>query len=99
MSKPIYPTSSVPSKAVVLRAAPPGIQVNPFWSTNSLYVVFRYCPSVRPFSPINQLTTYAQHLQILAVFYLPRVLMAVPALVSGWWLIGRASQLVGYGPP
>ena len=44
---------------------------------------------------MNQLTTYAQQLQTLAVLYLPRVLMAGLALLVGWWLIGRASQLLG----
>ncbi|GAB4039824.1 mechanosensitive ion channel family protein (plasmid) [Spirosoma sp. SC4-14] len=45
---------------------------------------------------MNQLTTFAQQLQTLAVLYLPRVLIAVPALLIGWWLIGRASQLLGW---
>lgn len=44
---------------------------------------------------MNQFTTYAQQLQTLAVLYLPRVLMAGLALLVGWWLIGRASQLLG----
>ena len=44
---------------------------------------------------MNQLTSYAQQLQTLAVLYLPRVLMAGLALMVGWWLIGRASQLLG----
>ena len=44
---------------------------------------------------MNQLNTYAQQLQGLVVLYLPRVLMAGLALVVGWWLIGRASQLLG----
>ena len=44
---------------------------------------------------MNQLTSYAQQLQTLAVLYLPRVLMAGLALIIGWWLIGRASQLLG----
>lgn len=44
---------------------------------------------------MNQLSSYAQQLQTLAVLYLPRVLMAGLALMVGWWLIGRASQLLG----
>ena len=43
---------------------------------------------------MNQVTTYAQQLQTLAVLYLPRVLMAGLALVVGWWLIGWASRLI-----
>ena len=45
---------------------------------------------------MTQLTSYAQQLQTLAVLYLPRVLMAGLALMVGWWLIGRASQLLGH---
>lgn len=45
---------------------------------------------------MNQLTTYAQQLQNLVVLYLPRVFMAGLALVVGWWLIGRVSQLLGH---
>ena len=41
---------------------------------------------------MNQVTTYAQQLQVLAILYLPRVLMAVVVLVVGWWLIGWASR-------
>ena len=44
---------------------------------------------------MNQLNTYIQQLQGMAVLYLPRVLMAGLALMVGWWLIGRASQLLG----
>ena len=44
---------------------------------------------------MNQLTSYAQQLQTLAVLYLPHLLMAGLALMVGWWLIGRASQLLG----
>ena len=44
---------------------------------------------------MNQVTTYAQQLQALAVLYLPRVLMALLALVVGWWIIGRVSRLIG----
>ena len=44
---------------------------------------------------LNQVTTYAQQLQNIAVLYLPRVLMAAVALVIGWWLIGWASRLLG----
>jgi len=43
---------------------------------------------------MNQVTTYTQQLQNLAVLYLPRVLMAAVALVVGWWLIGWASRLI-----
>lgn len=43
---------------------------------------------------MNQITTYAQRLQELALLYLPRVLMAGVALVVGWWLIGWASRLI-----
>ena len=43
---------------------------------------------------MNQVTTYAQQLQTLALLYLPRVFMAGLALVVGWWLIGRASRLI-----
>ena len=44
---------------------------------------------------MNQLTTYAQQLQTLAMLYLPRVLMAGLALIIGWYLIGWASRLIG----
>ena len=44
---------------------------------------------------MNQVTTYAQQLQNLAVLYLPRVLMAGVALIIGWWVIGWASRLLG----
>ena len=43
---------------------------------------------------MNQVTTYAQQFQTLALLYLPRVLMAAVALVVGWWLIGWASRLI-----
>ncbi|MFD2718395.1 mechanosensitive ion channel family protein [Hymenobacter monticola] len=43
---------------------------------------------------MNQVATYAQQLQTLVILYLPRVLMAVVALVVGWWLIGWASRLI-----
>ena len=43
---------------------------------------------------MNQLSTYAQQLQALAILYLPRVLMAGVVLVVGWWLIGWASRVV-----
>ncbi len=45
---------------------------------------------------MNQLTTFTHQLQTLTVLYLPRVLMAGLALVVGWWVIGRASQLLGW---
>ena len=44
---------------------------------------------------MNQLSTYAQQLQTLAVLYMPRVLMAGLALIVGWYLIGWASRLLG----
>ena len=44
---------------------------------------------------MTQVTTYAQQLQGLVVLYLPRVLMAAVALLVGWWIIGRASRLLG----
>jgi small conductance mechanosensitive channel len=43
---------------------------------------------------MNQLTSYAQQLQTLVVLYLPRVFMAVLALIIGWWAIGRVSRLI-----
>ena len=43
---------------------------------------------------MNQVTTYAQQLQTLAVLYLPRLLMAAVALVVGWYLIGWTSRLI-----
>ena len=43
---------------------------------------------------MNQVTTYAQQFQALAVLYLPRIFMAVLALVVGWWVIGWASRLI-----
>ena len=46
------------------------------------------------FAPMNQVATYAQQFQTLAVLYLPRLLMAALALIVGWWLIGWASRLI-----
>ena len=43
---------------------------------------------------MNQVATYAQQFQTLAVLYLPRLLMAALALIVGWWLIGWASRLI-----
>ncbi|SHJ26646.1 small conductance mechanosensitive channel [Hymenobacter daecheongensis DSM 21074] len=43
---------------------------------------------------MNRITTYAEQLQTLAVLYLPRVFMALLALVIGWWIIGRVSHLI-----
>jgi small conductance mechanosensitive channel len=43
---------------------------------------------------MNQVSTYAQQIQALAILYLPRVLMAGVALVVGWWLIGWASRII-----
>ncbi|GAA3922807.1 mechanosensitive ion channel family protein [Hymenobacter algoricola] len=43
---------------------------------------------------MNQITTYAQQFQTLLVLYLPRVFMALLALVIGWWVIGRVSRLI-----
>ncbi|TGE16449.1 mechanosensitive ion channel family protein [Hymenobacter elongatus] len=43
---------------------------------------------------MNQISTYAQQLQTLLVLYLPRVFMALLALVIGWWVIGRVSRLI-----
>ena len=43
---------------------------------------------------MNQISTYAQQLQALAILYLPRVLMAGVVLVVGWWLIGWVSRVV-----
>ena len=43
---------------------------------------------------MNQVTTYAQQLQTLAILYLPRVFMAAIALVVGWYLISWASRLI-----
>jgi small conductance mechanosensitive channel len=43
---------------------------------------------------MNQLTSYAQQFQTLVVLYLPRLFMAVLALVIGWWAIGRVSRLI-----
>ena len=43
---------------------------------------------------MNQATTYAQQFQALVVLYLPRILMAVVALMVGWWLIGWASRFI-----
>jgi len=44
---------------------------------------------------MDRLTAYALKLQDLAVLYLPRLLMAIVALVVGWWVIGRVSRLIG----
>lgn len=43
---------------------------------------------------MNQVTSYLQQFQTLAVLYLPRLLMAAVALMLGWWLIGWATRLI-----
>ena len=43
---------------------------------------------------MNQITTYGQQFQALAMLYLPRVLMAGLALVVGWWAVGWVSRLI-----
>lgn len=43
---------------------------------------------------MNQVTTYAEQFQTLAVLYLPRLLVAGVALVVGWWIIGRISRII-----
>ena len=43
---------------------------------------------------MNQVTTYAQQFGALAMLYLPRLLMAMVALIAGWWAISWASRLI-----
>ena len=43
---------------------------------------------------MNQITTYGQQFQALAMLYLPRVLVAGLALVVGWWAVGWVSRLI-----
>ena len=81
---------------------PPGIQVNPN-PVDQLALPLFSVPTitiVRPlfFSPMNQLTTYAQQLQTLAVLYLPRVLIAVPNWLVADWPRQPAAGL-DHGPP
>lgn len=44
---------------------------------------------------MDRISSYSIQLQNLAVLYLPRRLMALVALVVGWWIIGRVSRLIG----
>ena len=43
---------------------------------------------------MNEVTTYAQQLQTLAVLYLPRLFMALLALGVGWWAVGRVGHIM-----